>query len=319
MRWIETARHPLHDPTVKVLVTGGAGFIGSHTTKALIAAGAYVRVLDNFSTGRRESLPQHERLQVLEGDIREVGTVEAALVGVSHVLHLAAQVSVQASMADPVESMRHNVYGFVGLLDGARRAGVRRFVYASSAAVYGHASMGAVSETSPTLPLSPYALEKLVNEQYCTLYEKTFGFSALGLRYFNVYGPGQDARSPYSGVVSIFADGLRQNEPLTVFGDGRQTRDFIYVGDIAQANVAALCSDVTGVCNVATGASVQIMDLIRTFGFVTGQEPAVHFAPPRGGDILHSSAVNDRLRRELEISAFTTLENGLQLFWESLQ
>ena len=178
---------------MNVLITGGAGFIGSHTVEALLAIGARVVVLDDFSNGRRANLPgAHERLTVIEGDIRDLATVRAAIAGASHVLHLAAQVSVPASIADPLESCRQNVLGFVTVLEAARGAEARRVVFASSAAVYGMPRDLPLTEDSPLAPISPYGLEKSIDEQYGRLYTELYGFSTLGLRFFNVYGPRQD-------------------------------------------------------------------------------------------------------------------------------
>ncbi len=301
-----------------VLVTGGAGFIGSHSVDHLLAAGARVRVLDNFSSGKRENLPQqHPDLDVVAGDVRDALAVNAALAGVTHVLHLAAQVSVQTSVEQPVESAAVNVTGFLNVLDGARRAGVRRFVYASSAAVYGVPERLPLDETAPLGPISPYGLEKAINDHYGALYRTLYDMAPLGMRYFNVFGPRQDPSSPYSGVISIFSRRLRSGEAMTVFGDGLQTRDFIYVGDIARANVAALRGDVSGVCNVATGETVTLLQLIDALAAVAGARPQVSFAPARTGDIRDSAADNARLRRELGVERFTSLRDGLAQLWAS--
>ena len=300
-----------------VLVTGGAGFIGSHTTDLLLAAGARVRVLDNFSSGKRENLPSHPDLEVIAGDIRDPAAVTGALTGVTHVLHLAAQVSVQASVESPAESASVNIAGFLNVLDGVRRAGIRRFVYASSAAVYGIPARLPLDESAPSLPISPYGLEKAINDQYAALFLELYGVPTLGLRYFNVFGPRQDPASPYSGVISIFTRRLRDNLPLTVYGDGQQTRDFVYVGDVARANVLALGSPATGACNVATGQTITLLQLIDTLAGVAGTRPAVQFAPARSGDIRHSAADNIRLRTELKLDRYTAVREGLQRLWAS--
>jgi UDP-glucose 4-epimerase len=302
---------------MKVLVTGGAGFIGSHTTDQLLAAGARVRVLDNFSSGRRDNLPSHPSLEVITGDIRDAGVVAEALAGISHVLHLAAQVSVQASVESPAESASVNITGFLNVLDGVRRTGIRRFVYASSAAVYGIPARLPLDETALSLPISPYGLEKSINDQYAALFLELYGVPTLGLRYFNVFGPRQDPASPYSGVISIFTRRLRQSLPLTVFGDGQQTRDFVYVGDVARANVLALAAAATGVCNVATGHTITLLHLIETLASVAGGRPVVQFGPVRSGDIRHSAADNRRLRTELKLESFTPVREGLQQLWAS--
>lgn len=300
-----------------VLVTGGAGFIGSHSVDRLLESGARVRVLDNFSSGRRENLNAHPALEIISGDIRDRAAVDAALQGISHVLHLAAQVSVVASVEEPVDSAATNIGGFLNVLDGARRRQVQRFVYASSAAVYGVPAKLPLDESSPTGPISPYGLEKAINDQYGRLYRELYGMSALGLRYFNVFGPRQDPSSPYSGVISIFARRLGLDQPLTVFGDGLQTRDFIYVGDVARANVAALQGRAEGVCNVATGRTVTLLQLIETLAAVAGVTPQVSHGEERMGDIRDSAADNSRLRAELGVAAFASLHDGLARLWAS--
>lgn len=300
-----------------VLVTGGAGFIGSHSVDRLLAAGARVRVLDNFSTGRRENLQPHPSLEVMAGDIRDRATVDAALAGISHVLHLAAQVSVATSMEEPLASADVNVGGFLNVLDAVRRRGVGRLVYASSAAVYGVPARLPLHEEDPMLPLSPYGLEKSINDQYAALYREIYGQSTLGMRYFNVFGPRQDPASPYSGVISLFVRKLQEGNPLTVNGDGLQTRDFIFVGDVAAANVRALQADIGGVCNVATGHTVTLLQMIEALGAAAGLKPEILHGAPRAGDIRHSSADNRRLRSQLGLDHFTSLEDGLAQLWAS--
>ena len=294
------------------LVTGGAGFIGSHSAEALLGAGLRVTVLDDFSSGRRENLPGHAELTVISGDVRDTATVSAAMQGITRVLHLAAQVSVTASVEDPVASSARNVVGFLNVLDAARRAKVARFVYASSAAVYGTSEHLPLDESSLVAPLSPYGLEKCINDQYAALFGQLYGISCLGLRYFNVYGPRQDPRSPYAGVISIFAERAQAGKPITVFGDGGQTRDFIFVRDVARTNVAALHGTETGICNVATGKSVTLLDLIGAIETNLGRLIDVQFAPAREGDIRLSASRNERLVTRLGISGFTPLTVGLR-------
>lgn len=295
-----------------VLVTGGAGFIGSHSVDHLLASGARVRVLDNFASGKRGNLPVAGDFELIEGDIRDAATVACAMREVTHVLHLAAQVSVAVSVEAPRESASVNITGFLNVLDAARAAGVQRFVYASSAAVYGVPQSLPLNESAGTGPISPYGLEKLVNDQYAALYRELYGVSTLGLRYFNVFGPRQDPSSPYSGVISIFADRIGRREPLTINGDGLQTRDFIYVADVARANAAALAGQASGVCNVATGATTTLLELAEALGRASGSPPQLRHGPPRAGDIRHSSADNAKLVRELGVSGFTDLELGLR-------
>lgn len=294
-----------------VLVTGGAGFIGSHSVEALLDSGARVSVLDNFSAGKRTNLPQHAALTVIEGDIRDPAAVRDALSDASHVLHLAAQVSVRASVEQPVVSASHNIAGFLTVLDAARRRGDVRVVYASSAAVYGVPTTLPLDEASPCAPTSPYGLEKSVNDQYAAMYRELYGSRVLGLRYFNVYGPRQDPASPYAGVISRFADRLKQGEPLTVFGDGGQTRDFVFVKDVARANLAALCSAHCGVVNVGTGNSVSLLELIEVLGRCAGRTPEVRFDPPAAGDIRHSAMRTETIGAVLGFVPRTSLQDGL--------
>lgn len=301
-----------------ILVTGGAGFIGSNTVDLLLARGHAVRVLDNFYSGKRENLQPHRHLVVLEGDVRDGATVARAMAGISHVLHLAAQVFVPTSIDDPVMSGAVNVGGFLNVLDGARRAGVQRVVYASSAAVYGLTASMPLSEQTPPQPLSPYALEKWINDQYAALFAALYGQSSCGVRYFNVYGPRQDPRSPYSGVISRFCAGVAAGEPLTVLGDGQQTRDFISVGDVARANLAALERDVGGVVNVATGRSVTLLELVAALGRLVGRELDVVHGPARAGEVRFSAVAPERLRRELGVTEPTPLADGLAVLLHSL-
>ena len=302
-----------------VLVTGGAGFIGSHTVEALLETGAWVRVLDNLSTGKRGNVPDHPKVELQVGDIRNPQEVNAAMQGVSHVLHLAAQVSVQASVEDPPTSCTQNIYGFVNVMHAACQNKVRRFVYASSAAVYGVPEQVPLSEESRLAPISPYGLEKYVNEQYATLFESLYGFHSMGLRYFNVFGPRQDPKSPYAGVISKFIERISENQPLVVFGDGLQTRDFIYVKDIARANRAALEGTGTGACNIATGKTWTLLQVIDTLSTCVKQPLKVEHKAPRDGDILHSAAYNDRLKQVLGYTPQATLEDGLNALLESLK
>jgi len=303
---------------MKVLVTGGAGFIGSHTVEALLADGAAVTVLDNFSNGKRANLPAAQaRLRVVEGDIREPAAVRQALDGATHVLHLAAQVSVQASIADPLESCRQNVLGFVTVLEAARAAGVRRVVFASSAAVYGTPRELPLTEASPVAPISPYGLEKSIDEQYGALYATLYGLPTLGLRFFNVYGPRQDPHSPYSGVISKWHGALAAGAPVRIFGDGLQTRDFVYVGDVARANVRAIGAGATGVCNVGSGAAVTLLDMLASLERAAGRTAARRFEPAVDGDIRDSAAGTDRLRAWTGFVPATALESGLRNLLEA--
>lgn len=303
---------------MRVLVTGGAGFIGSHSVDLLLAQGHEVRVLDNLASGKRENLSPHQRLELRIGDIRDAEAVAAAVEGMDAVLHLAAQVFVPTSIERPAFSSSVNVAGFVTVLDAARRAGVKRFAYASSAAVYGVPDALPVNEATPPSSLSPYALEKLINDQYAKLFNELYGMSTCGLRYFNVYGPRQDPRSAYSGVISKFCERVAADATLTVFGDGLQTRDFIAVSDVARANVAALMGQTLGVVNVATGTSVTLLQLIDALSGLVGRALVVEHAPTRAGEVRESSVTPDRLRRDLGAPAASTLSAGLRSLLLSL-
>jgi UDP-glucose 4-epimerase len=296
----------------KILVTGGAGFIGSHTVDLLLAQNIAVRVLDNLSSGHRSNLPgSHPGLEFIEGDITDSDTVKEVMQGVSHCLHLAAQVSVEASIEDPVNSAMQNIIGFVNIQNNALSAELERLVFASSAAIYGEPSEIPLPEDTQKLQLSPYGLEKQVNEEYADLYRRMFEFSSLGLRFFNVYGPRQDPKSPYAGVIALFVDRISQGRSLSIYGDGRQTRDFIYVEDVARAIVAALGCQFSGACNIATGRQITLLELIEVLTEITGNRCEVSFKAARDGDIRHSLANVERMNQELGISAQTTIEQGL--------
>lgn len=299
-----------------VLITGGAGFIGSHTAGCLLQQGHRVTVLDNLSSGKRDNLPDSPDLRLVVGDINDPVAVADAMSSCDRVLHLAAQVSVAASVEAPIPSCRDNILGFVTILDHARRNGITRMVYASSAAVYGQPAELPLNETSATAPSSPYGLEKLVNDQYAALATELYGMRMLGMRYFNVYGPKQDPSSPYSGVISLFVDRLRRNDTLNVHGDGGQTRDFVFVGDVARINAAALADETEGVMNVGTGNSCTLLELIEVLAAIAGVEPMINHGPARQGDIRHSATSVERLRRTLATFPFTPLREGLDELWK---
>ena len=297
----------------KVLVTGGAGFIGSHTVDLLLEKYIPVRVLDNFSSGRRSNLDEsNPLLEIVTGDIVDTPTVREQLSGISHCLHLAAQVSVVASLEDPVHSATQNILGFVNVLSECHNQGIEKLVYASSAAVYGNPSQIPLPEDAEKSQLSPYGLEKQINEEYADLFSRLYGLSTLGQRFFNVYGPRQDPASPYAGVIALFVDAITQNREITIFGDGKQTRDFIYVKDVARANVAALQGDVTGACNIGTGIESTLLDLIEVLSMITSGNSKVNHEAARDGDIRHSLASVARMNRELGVEAQADIEEGLR-------
>ena len=297
----------------KYLVTGGAGFIGSHTVDHLLAKDQQVVVLDNFSSGYRNNLPDsHPLLTIIEGDIRDASAVFEATQGVTHCLHLAAQVSVVKSLEDPADSATHNILGFINVLNTAKINNVKRFVYASSAATYGNPTSLPLNESEPVKPESPYGLEKQINELYVQLYSELYNTSACGLRYFNVYGPRQDPKSPYAGVIALFADAVLAKQALTIYGDGFQSRDFIFVNDVARANLAALDSHYEGVVNIATGSTVTLLELIEVLEKIVGHKCDKTFEPERKGDIKHSAATVDTLQQEFNVKVKHSLEEGLK-------
>jgi len=303
----------------KVLIVGGAGFIGSHTADILMEQGVKVRVLDNLSSGHRTNLPDsHPLMEFVEGDMRNAETVKNVMQGVSHVVHLAAQVSVVASLEDPEFSAQQNIIGYLNVLDAAKNAGVKRMVYASSAAIYGEPPSLPLDEEMAVKQLSPYGLEKQVNEEYADLYYRLHGFSALGMRFFNVYGPRQDPKSPYAGVIALFMDRIKDNLPLTINGDGEHTRDFIYVRDVARTNVAALGVGVQGACNVATGEKTSLNDLVNVLSEITANTADVTYGPEREGDIVHSLANPAKMNKQVGVVAEIDLKKGLTKLLESV-
>jgi UDP-glucose 4-epimerase len=299
-----------------VLVTGGAGFIGSHTVERLLGLCIPVRCLDNLSRGKLSNLDlANPLLEFVEGDVRDQLLVGRVMSGITHVVHLAAQVFVAVSVEDPPASASHNIMGFVNVLDAARKAGVKRLVYASSAAVYGAPAELPLKETAPLAPLSPYGLEKRINEDYAAMFNKLFGFSSLGLRFFNVFGLRQDPSSPYCGVISRFVQQIIGRHPIILYGSGEQTRDFIYVSDVAGAIATALVSCYTGVCNVGRGEPVSLLQLIDTLAEIAGYCPEVSHRPPRQGDIQRSFCDPGLLRKELGVIPAVGFAEGLKLLY----
>ena len=305
---------------MKYLVTGGAGFIGSHLTKTLLEQGYSVRILDNFSTGKRENVEaltrqfDSNRLEVLEGDIRDATRVGEAVRGVEIIFHSAAFVSVPQSMDEPQECFDVNVTGTSLLFDAARRSGVRRVVVASSAAVYGEADALPLVEETPLQPKSPYAISKRVNEMYAELFTNSLNFEVVALRYFNVYGPRQRPDSIYAAAVPIFARRLLDGKPVTVFGDGGQTRDLINVRDVVRANLLASEHPRAAgqVFNVCTGVETRLLDLIEVLYDLFPNAPAPEFAAPRSGDIYRSVGSPKKAKEVMGFQAQVSLEDGLK-------
>jgi UDP-glucose 4-epimerase len=307
------------------LVTGGAGFIGSHLVEALTAAGRRVRVFDDFSTGRRENLAHVAPApEVVEGSLTDAAAVGRAVAGCAVVFHLGALASVAKSVEDPLLNHAVNATGTLHVLDAARKAGVRRVVYAGSASAYGGASDPAgQDEDTPLCALSPYAAAKLAGEFYCQAFAASYGLETVRLRFFNVFGPRQRADSPYSGVIAIFAAALAAGRTPTVHGDGLQSRDFVAVSDVARALVlAAETPGVSGrVYNVGTGGSVTVLDLIAALNAQLGTTAVAAHGPPRAGDVRHSRAKIDRIAHDLGYAPAVSFEEGLRrtLAWYKTQ
>ncbi|KIQ01621.1 MULTISPECIES: NAD-dependent epimerase/dehydratase family protein [Pseudomonas] len=298
-----------------ILVTGGAGFIGSNLIDALLARGHSVRVLDNLSMGKLANLPVNDpRLTFIEGDVADAGLVSRAVAGCGAVVHLAAVASVQASVDDPVSTHQSNFIGTLNICEAMREHGVRRVVFASSAAVYGNNGEGlAIDENTAKAPLTPYAADKLASEHYLEFYARQHGLEPAIFRFFNVFGPRQDPSSPYSGVISIFTQRAQQGLPISVFGDGEQTRDFFYVADLVELLQQALDAEqvAQGAVNVGWNQTVSLKQLLAQIGELLGGLPAVTHLDPRAGDIRHSRADNGRLATHYQLPAQTTLRDGL--------
>jgi UDP-glucose 4-epimerase len=301
---------------VPILITGGAGFIGSHLVDALLSQGHAVRVLDNLSMGKRANLPlDHPRLQLLEGDVADALLVDRAVAGCAAVVHLAAVASVQASVDDPAGTHQSNFVGTLNVCEAMRLHGVRRVVYASSAAVYGNNGEGqAIGEDTPKAPLTPYAADKLASEHYLDFYRRQHGLEPAIFRFFNIFGPRQDPSSPYSGVISIFTQRAQQGLPIRVFGDGEQTRDFFYIGDLLTLLTQALDMPqvVVGAVNVGWNQAVSLNQLLAEIGSLCGGLPAVDYQAARPGDIRHSRANNQRLQDCYQLPPVTPMREGLR-------
>ncbi|MCS6885373.1 MAG: SDR family oxidoreductase [Acidobacteriota bacterium] len=298
---------------MKVLVTGGAGFIGSHIVDRLLLEGHKVRILDNFSTGSRNNFPL-EKVELIEGDIRDRKIVYEAVEGVDAVLHQAALGSVPRSIVDPATTHEINVTGTLNLLIAAKEAKVKRFVYASSSSVYGNSEYLPKEESMSARPLSPYALSKLAGESYTILFYKLYGFSTIALRYFNVFGPRQEANSEYAAVIPRFTEALLAGNPITIYGDGLQTRDFTYVDNVVEANLLALNSTVSGeICNIACGQSYSILELIANLSDLTQTCPKIIYKKPRPGDVRNSFASISKAIRLLGFRPRVTFIEGLKL------
>ncbi|MER3413453.1 MAG: hypothetical protein C4341_04295 [Armatimonadota bacterium] len=303
----------------RALVTGGAGFIGSHLVEGLLGRGIRVTVLDNLSTGKVENLPKGS-VRFIEGSILDEGVLADAVEGASVVFHLAASVSVPESVDNPSESLRTNSHGTAMALEAARKAGVRRFIYSSSSAVYGDGPVMPKREDHAPDPISPYAAGKLAGEAFVRAYAACFGMDCASLRYFNVFGPRQRADSPYAAVVPIFLARIREGKPLHVFGDGEQTRDFTFVSDVVRANLCALDAERLngGAYNVACGEQVSVNQLIEEMKRIAGRDVPVEHLSPRAGDVKHSVADVSLAARDLRYRPEVTWREGLRRMFESI-
>lgn len=298
---------------MRLAITGGAGFIGSHRAEALIGKHELV-IVDDLSTGRRECMEKLHAcsgVEFLDGSILDRTLLRSAFEDADGVFHLGAFVSVPGSISNPLLVHEVNLTGTLNVLIAARDAGAKRLVFASSAAVYGPNGSLPLREEAPAMPASPYAMTKLGGEHYCRLFSELYGLSTISLRYFNVYGPRQDPSSPYAAVITAFIGRLLANERPVVHGDGLQTRDFIYVKDVARANMLAMDSKAQGVYNIASGRSTGILELGERLAHLLCIKFDPLFAPPRLGDIRHSVASVEKARDALGFSPMYTLEKGL--------
>jgi UDP-glucose 4-epimerase len=296
------------------LVTGGAGFIGSHLSEELVRRGHRVRVADSLVTGRRSNLDHVSGVEFVEGDLANLDFARQAVDGCEFVLHQAAIPSVPRSVSDPMTSHRANVEATVNVLLAARDAKVRRLVFAASSSAYGDTPTLPKHEGMPTNPLSPYALQKVIGEQYLQMFTRLYGLETVSIRYFNVFGPRQDPGSPYSGVISVFATALLEHRPPTIFGDGEQTRDFTYVANVVDGVLRACeAPGASGeIINVATGGRISLNQLFEEMRKLIGADVRPNYAAPRAGDVRDSQAEIAKARALLGYEPIVSFEEGLR-------
>jgi nucleoside-diphosphate-sugar epimerase len=296
------------------LVTGGAGFIGSHLAEELLKRGHTVRVVDSLITGKRDNLDVLKGVEFLEGDLADMDAAQRAVKGMEYVLHQAAIPSVPRSVKDPITSNRANIDASLNILVAARDGGVKRLVYAGSSSAYGDTPTLPKREDMPTAPLSPYALQKLVAEQYGRMFTTLYGFETVTIRYFNVFGPRQDPGSPYSGVISLFATSLLEGRPPVIYGDGEQTRDFTYIANVVDGVLRAVeAPQAAGeVINVATGGRISLNELLRTMQAIVGSSVKAVYKDGRAGDVRDSQADISKARELLGYVPKVSLEEGLR-------
>jgi UDP-glucose 4-epimerase len=299
------------------LITGGAGFIGSNIAEYLLKQGKPVRIFDNFSTGKEENIADFlDDVELVRGDLRDLDAVRKAAAGVEFILHQGALPSVPISVQDPIGTNDSNVGGTLNILVAARDGGVKRVVFASSCAIYGDDPALPKIEAMPSDPISPYALQKLAGEYYCRQFHQLYGLETVSLRYFNVYGKRQDPTSLYSAVIPRFLDAVFAGKPPTIFGDGEQTRDFIFVEDVVRANLAALdAKEAPGaVVNVASGDRLSINQIVSHISTILGREIHPVHEPEREGDIRHSYAETAKAESVIGFTAQTRFEDGLKKY-----
>jgi UDP-glucose 4-epimerase len=300
----------------RVLITGGAGFIGSHLVHSFAGEGAQVRVLDNLSSGHLENLEAvRDRIEFIEGDVQDPDATAAACVGVDYVFHEAAIPSVPKSVADPIGTDGPNLRGTLQMLEAARKAGVKRFVFAASSAAYGNNPVLPKREDMLPEPVSPYAVQKVASELYMSSYAQVFGLETVALRYFNIFGARQDPTSQYSGVLARFLSLMSRNEAPTIFGDGETSRDFTHVDNVVQANMLAVKAPSSvsgGVYNIATGHRVTLTQAFETISRIMGFEGKAQYLPEREGDIRHSVADISRAQALLGYRVAVSFEEGLE-------
>jgi nucleoside-diphosphate-sugar epimerase len=296
------------------LVTGGAGFIGSHLSEELVRRGHTVRVVDSLITGHRRNLEHLAGVEFLKGDLADLAVARSAVKGMDYVLHQAAIPSVPRSVKDPVTSNGANVTASLNVLVAARDAGVKRLVYAGSSSAYGNTPTLPKREDMPTNPLSPYALQKLVAEQYAQMFTALYGFETVTTRYFNVFGPRQDPGSPYSGVISLFSTAVLDGRPPTIYGDGEQTRDFTYVANVVDGVLRACEAPKAAgeVVNVATGGRISLNDLLRVINKIVGTNLEPIYKETRAGDVKDSQADISKAKQLLGYTPIVSLEEGLR-------
>jgi nucleoside-diphosphate-sugar epimerase len=296
------------------LVTGGAGFIGSHQAEELVRRGHTVRVADNLATGHRHNLAHLPKVEFLEGDVADMAFAARAVAGMDYVLHQAAIPSVPKSVKDPATSNRANIDGTLNILLAARDAGVKRLVFAGSSSEYGDSETLPKREDMPSNPLSPYALQKVAGTEYCRMFTRLYGFETVVIRYFNVFGPRQDPGSPYSGVISLFATALIEGRQPVIYGDGEQTRDFTYVANVVDGVLRACeAPKAPGeAINVACGTRISLNELLRTMNKIVGTDIQAIYKEPRAGDVRDSQADITKARTLLGYTPLVGLEEGLR-------